>query len=501
MSEQQGRSNDEMPPSDRPEGHDGRMDLPGDLHGRTEEDGQDRPVPPAGSARPVSWELPRIPAPLEASHTAKVQRITRLLRERRGNAPLSLRKRAVPHQVPKGRDLRRRDEKLDVSDLDTILLIDPVARICVAEPGVTFFDLVTATLEHGLVPVVVPEYKTITIGGAVSGCSIESTSFRYGGFHDTCLEYEVITGTGVVLTCTPDNAHALVFQMVHGAFGTLGILSKLTFRLMPAKRFVRMTYERYDRIEDYQAAIRRRFDHPDVDFMDGFIHSPTKYVLNLGHFVDTAPYRSRYDWMKIYWQSTATRIEDYLTTPDYFFRYDRGVTNVNPKSFVGRLFFGRFMTVTRWLTLAEAVPWLISDARPTITLDVFIPFSNVPAFLEWYRETFRFFPLWCVPYRRVRDYEWLDERYYAGMKDELFLDLAIYGMKQTGDTNYHRLMEEALPRFGGIKTLIAHNYYTEEEFWKIWNRRNYDTVKAVTDPGNVFRDVYTKMCRIAMGVK
>ena len=48
------------------------------------------------------------------------------------------------------------------------------------------------------------------------GCSIESMSYRYGGFHDTCLEYEVVTARGDVLTCRPDNEHALVFQMVHG---------------------------------------------------------------------------------------------------------------------------------------------------------------------------------------------------------------------------------------------------------------------------------------------
>ena len=58
-------------------------------------------------------------------------------------------------------------------------------------------------------PIVVPELKTITIGGAVAGCSIESMSFVHGGFHDTCLEYEVITATGEVLTCTPDNEHRL----------------------------------------------------------------------------------------------------------------------------------------------------------------------------------------------------------------------------------------------------------------------------------------------------
>ena len=91
-----------------------------------------------------------------------------------------------------------------------ILDIDVLRRTCVAEPGVTFVDLAEATLEHGLLPLIVPELKTITIGGAVSGCSIESMSFEHGGFHDTCLEYEVITATGDVRVCTSDNDDKLL---------------------------------------------------------------------------------------------------------------------------------------------------------------------------------------------------------------------------------------------------------------------------------------------------
>jgi hypothetical protein len=130
---------------------------------------------------------------------------------------------------------------------------------------------------------------------------------------------------------------------------------------------------------------------------------------------------------------------------------------------------------------------------------VFVPFSKVPEFLTWYEQTFQFYPLWCVPYRRVRDYEWLADGFYRRMTDALFLDLAIYGMRQRGGTNYHRLMEQKLREIGGIKTLIAHNYYGEDEFWSIWNKRNYDAVKAITDPDNRFRDLYTKTCKAVMG--
>jgi FAD/FMN-containing dehydrogenase len=441
------------------------------------------------------------PSECEALHAAKVTRIARQLCAHRSGRPVSLRKAAPPHQVPKFGDLRRHDDKIDVSDLTAILDIDPVARTCTAESGVMFEDLVAATLRYGLVPIVVPELKTITVGGAVSGCSIESMSFRYGGFHDTCLAYEVITARGEVLTVTPDNEHALVFQMMHGSFGTLGVLSKLTFKLVPAKPFVHVVYETYETLSAYRAAIWRHYRDGDLDFMDGLIHSPTKYVLATARFVDDAPYTNAYDWMKVYYLSTRERREDFLKTPDYFFRYDRGVTNVHPKSWLGRLFLGKVMDSGTVLRAAERLHRIVlDDKHPDVILDVFLPFSKVDEFLAWYERELGHYPLWVVPYRRVRDYEWIDERFYEGMEDELFLDLAIYGMKQDGTRNVHKIMEDKLRELGGIKTLISHNYYSYDEFWSTWNKPNYDAVKRITDPNNVFRDLYTKTCKAAMGV-
>ncbi len=436
----------------------------------------------------------------DAIHARKVERIAAQLRAHDGSRPVSLRKKAPPHQVPKGGDLRRRDPKIDVSDLTAILDIDPVKRLCVAESGVMFCDLVEATLRYGLVPIVVPELKTITVGGAVSGCSIESMSYRYGGFHDTCVEYEVVTARGEVLTCRPENQHGLVFQMVHGSFGTLGILTKLTFRLVPARAFVRVDYEHHATFEAYQASIQRHFESEDVDFMDGIMHAPDKLVLCVGRFVDSAPFTHRYDWTRIYYESTATRDHDFLRTPDYFFRYDRGVTNVHPRSFVGRLLFGKLLDSGTTLRLADKLNFLFRTDRPTVILDVFLPFSQAPAFMEWYEREVGHFPLWCVPYKRVHDYEWLADSFYAGMQDRMFLDLAIYGMEQPPGKNIHRMIEEKLRELGGVKTLISHNYYSRDEFWSIWNKRNYDAVKAITDPQNVFRDLYSKTCRAAMGL-
>ncbi len=433
-------------------------------------------------------------------HARKVARVSEQLRRRRSTAPLSRQKRVVSHQVPKVRDKKHSDDKIDLLDFDEVIEIDPERRICIAEPGVPFCELVERTLPLGLVPIVVPELRTITIGGAVAGCSIESMSFQYGGFHDTCLEYEVITASGDVITCTPDNDHALVFQMMHGSFGTVGILSRLVFRLIPAKPYVYIRHEKHASIGSYLESIWSHYEHQDVAFMDGIIHSNTQLSLCVGDFVDEAPYTNRYDWLKVYYQSTASRIEDYFETPHYFFRYDQGVTNVHPKSFLGRLLLGRFLGSSEVLRLAQKLRWLLlNDDRPDVTVDTFLPFSRLEEFLIWYEKDFGHFPLWCVPYRRVHDYEWLADEFWQGFDDELMVDIAIYGMPQRGETNYYRLMEEKLQELHGIKTLISYNYYPEEEFWRIFHRENFAKVKAITDPNNIFRDLYEKTCRAAMG--
>ena len=77
-----------------------------------------------------------VPAAVAARHAAKVARIALQLRRHPGDRPLSIRKAGVSHQVPKAKDLRRNDDKIDLTALTEILHIDPVRRLCVAESGV-----------------------------------------------------------------------------------------------------------------------------------------------------------------------------------------------------------------------------------------------------------------------------------------------------------------------------------------------------------------------------
>lgn len=427
------------------------------------------------------------------SHQRKIMRISDQLRLRDSNEPLILMKKAVSHQVPKADGRKDLYQKLDVSDLDEIIDIDVEKRICTAEPGATFEKVVESTMAYGLVPLVVPELRTITIGGAVSGGSIESMSYRFGGFHDSCLEYEVLNAKGDLILCSPSD-ESLLFNMMHWSFGTLGIITLIKFRLIPAKPYVKVTYEKYRSLEEYNRAIWSHYLSRDIDFMDGIIHSPEEYVLSCGNFTDDAPYTHRYDWMRIYYLSTASRREDYLKTSDYFFRYNKGVTNVRPKSFAGRLLFGRLVSSDITLRMAHRFVKVLPEKAIPITVDTFIPFSRMGEFMKWYEKEINHFPLWCVPYKVAHKYEWLSDEFSEKVKDELFLDIAIYGMYRENPEIWHRLIEEELMKIGAIKTLISTNQYSEEELWSIFNKENYETIKRRMDPDNILRNIYEKTC-------
>ncbi|MEE1545452.1 MAG: FAD-binding protein, partial [Alphaproteobacteria bacterium] len=72
------------------------------------------------------------------------------------------------------RDRRGHGQALDVSDFGHVLTVDTAAGTIETEGMVTYEALADAALAHGLMPAVVPQLKSITIGGAVSGIGIES---------------------------------------------------------------------------------------------------------------------------------------------------------------------------------------------------------------------------------------------------------------------------------------------------------------------------------------
>ena len=147
-------------------------------------------------------------------------------------APVRL---AKPHLEPVPCRAPKTDARgLDTSGLTHVIAVDPEARTADVAGMCTYEDLVAATLPHGLAPLVVPQLKTITLGGAVTGLGIESTSFRNGLPHESVLEMDILTGAGEVLTASPCE-HADLFRAFPNSYGTLGYAVRLRIELEPVR--------------------------------------------------------------------------------------------------------------------------------------------------------------------------------------------------------------------------------------------------------------------------
>src|SRR5512145_1725435 len=173
-----------------------------------------------------------------AAHAAKRQSLIESLKH--GAGPVALAKETSNLFRDRAVGARRR---LDVRSFNQVLAIRD--GFVEAEGMIAYEDLTRECLAHGVMPAVVPQLKTITLGGAVAGVGIESSSHRQGLVHDTVLELDVLLGDGRVVTCTRENEHADLFFGFPNSYGTLGYALRVKARTVPVKPYVHIAHLDY----------------------------------------------------------------------------------------------------------------------------------------------------------------------------------------------------------------------------------------------------------------
>src|SRR5437667_6992005 len=148
--------------------------------------------------------------------------------------------------------------RIDLSGFNEVVRVDVAGGRVEAEGMTTYSGLVKETLAHGVMPCVVPQLKSITLGGAAAGVGIEASSFRYGLVHDTLLALDVLLADGSIATCTPDNKHRDLFYGFPNSYGTLGYALKVTARTVPVKPYVRLEHVRHTSPEKFFAELEAR---------------------------------------------------------------------------------------------------------------------------------------------------------------------------------------------------------------------------------------------------
>jgi FAD/FMN-containing dehydrogenase len=365
-------------------------------------------------------------------------------------------------------------------------------------------------------PLVVPQLKTITLGGAVTGLGIESTSIWHGLPHESVIEMQILTGDGRVVVATKDNEYGDLYYGFPNSYGTLGYSLALTIELMPVKPYVHLRNFAFkdpkscmDAIAEIAAA--GSYQGHKADFLDGTAFSNSELYLTVGAFSDKAPWLSDYTGQQVYYQSVRTSREDFLTIKDYIWRWDTdwfwcsrpfGVQNSKLRPFWPHRY--RRSDVYRKLVALDQKYGLTAalyshrhqPQREMVIQDVEIGVERGHEFLEFFATSVRMSPVWLCPLRLRGERPWT---LYPMLPGEVYVNFGFWGAVPLPpgkkDGYYNRMVEEEVSALDGHKSLYSTAFYSEEEFRSRYSGADYDKLKASYDGTGRLLGLYDKCVR------
>lgn len=399
-----------------------------------------------------------------------------------------------------------RANTIDTSQMNHVVGLDAEKKIISVEPKVSMEQLVDATLRVGLLPPVVMEFPEITVGGGFAGTSGESSSFRYGFFDNTISRIEIVLADGEIVTAS-EHERADLFNCAAGTFGTFGVITLLEIPLIDAKQFVKVTFSLTHTVEDSISSIEQAISDDENDFVEGILFSKTDAVIITGSLTDDKDPKlaiNHYSRPKDQWfylQAQAVLEQEHrskhrvantelIPIKDYLFRYDRA-------AFWAGMYGFKYMGApfTRWMrrildplmhtsTMYHALH-KSHIADQYIVQDIGFPHSKLPEFLEYTNEKLGFYPLWLCPLKMRADLSLRPRNQASYLQDARFpesmINVGLWGPGSTDYDTYVKMnqdIEKKVAELGGLKCFYAQAFYTEEEFWKLYDKEWYDELRA-----------------------
>ncbi len=413
------------------------------------------------------------------------------------------------------------DAGLDVSDLDSVIEIDSANQTADVQGMATYENIVDATLPHGFIPYVVPQLRTITLGGAVTGLGIESTSFRNGLPHESVTEMDILTGTGEILTATPDGEHADLFSAFPNSYGGLGYATRLRILLERVPRYVHLRHVRFGSVASAATAIEDivgsgEHEGAKVDGLDGVVFAPDEVYLTVATFSDEASGISDYGGQEIYYRSIQRKSADTLRMYDYLWRWDTDwfwcsrafgaqhplVRRVWPRRYRRSDVYHKLVGLENRFGVAARIDKARGlPQRERVIQDIEVSSGRLDEFMSWFHDHVGMSPVWLCPLRLRRSEGHPPRTWplYPLDTDELYVNVGFWGTvpiapgAQDGDVN--RAIEQRVTELGGHKSLYSDAYYDRETFDRLYDGETFAKVKNQYDPEGRLTGMYEKAVR------
>jgi FAD/FMN-containing dehydrogenase len=384
--------------------------------------------------------------------------------------------------------------QISLGAFNQVIALDAEARTLEVEGLATFETIVAYCLPRGFLPMVAPELKHITVGGATVGIGIESTCFKHGFVHDGLIEADVLLPGGTVVTCSADNEHADLFAALPNSYGTLGYILRAKIMLQAAQPYVRIQLKCYSNTREYLAALRAASEADDADFVEGLFFEDGRFFTILGWFETDPPRVDDIVHRNIFYRLVQTNSDIYLNTFSYIFRYDPEWFWNIPESWPFRVFrryapqrYRNSSFYTRYAAFKKRLKERLtgnteSDIEPLIQ-DWEVPWQHAEELVDFCLKHVDLGgkPWAAVPIRTPRQ-----PTLYPIEPQTLYFNLGSYCQvqKPAGREPYHytKIMDRLCFDLNGIKMLYSSTFLNESEFGERFNGTAYAALKKKYDP-------------------
>ncbi len=394
--------------------------------------------------------------------------------------------------------------------LNELISIDTKALLVEVEAGISYGDLVHMTLQHHCLPKVVPELKAMTVGGALAGVALESSSFKQGFMHEGVVEFDVLTSEGELITCRKDNEHQALFYAFPNSYGTLGFVTRIVLELMPAKPYVEVNHLHFTHPKRFFQKLTELCNHSSssIQYIEAVSFSPKEMYITVGQFVDHVPYLNSYEYMKIYYQSIQELHADFLKTEDYIWRWDAdwfwcsknyGLQNLWLRLLLGKWFLNSntYWSMAEFTKKRRFFQWIfrkMQARKESIVQDVLIHDTHAAAFFLEFQKKIGMKPIWICPVLQK------DSTIYPLLNVEpqqLYLNFGFWGtINRKQDPHYYNhWIEKKVRHYQGRKSLYAKLYCSAKEFWGQHSLEAYVELKKRYDPCESWPDLFQKLTK------
>jgi FAD/FMN-containing dehydrogenase len=422
---------------------------------------------------------------------------------------------------------RESDQKrLNLSTFGHVIEVNTKDLWCDIEASATFETFVDVTLPHGVAPLVVPELRTITVGGAIVGIGIESSSFKYGFFHEGLLEADILLGSGDVVTVRPEGEYADLFKAIPNSLGSFGYLLRLRMRIQKAEQHVQIRKTWFSSPDSLVKGLEEACG-TSADYVDAVAIGDHGGMLITAYFVAQVPSDQKvmnYGLWPQFYPSLMNEGTEYLRTLDYLWRWDADWF------WCTQIFPGLTSPVVRWLCGANMLrsdvykafnDWIISNVleprqlnkdEELVIQDIEIPIDRSA---DWIRNFWKVVPstrigkikltrkglppsapIWLCPVTGTAS------PLMPMVPGKMYINFGFWDALEGPETkggmssgNVNKALEQLVMEYQGKKTLYANCFFSEERFYEQYNGDAYKVIKQKYDPNKRLRGWFERLTK------